>query len=78
MIASSAFQLSFHGPVAVGAHSTVAMLKGGRLVHSNSPFPIKGSNHGNLAQSRPTRTGENQPNHQKDAVNKFHNNRKIL
>ena len=39
--ASSPAQLFVHGPVTDGAHSTVATLPDARLLHTNTPFPLK-------------------------------------
>src|ERR1035437_4490973 len=39
--ASSPAQLFVHGPVTEDAHSTVATLPGARLLHTNTPLPLK-------------------------------------
>jgi hypothetical protein len=39
--ASSPAQLFVHGPVTADAHSTTATLPAARLLHTNTPFPLK-------------------------------------
>src|SRR5664279_4834869 len=39
--ASSPAQLFVHDPVTAGAYSTAATLPGARLLHTNTPFPLK-------------------------------------